>query len=128
MKGHFQDILLSILAAGFGAWMIIVGLGIGKPEAFRSIDWARFVAGFVVFLTGAWLFFRDTLGPGGYSLPIYHWVGYLMLVPALAILGVYFSLSGIAVRDWDSVWVGLISLGSAAWVAVKKFPGRGSRP
>jgi hypothetical protein len=128
MRGRFGDILLSILVAGLGAWMVIDGLGIGGANTASQIDWNRAVAGLVFFLGGAWLFFRDTLVPGGESLPVYRWVEYFMLLPVLIGLGLLFLLSGGGAADWNSVVMGLLSLGGALWYGITKFPGHSSKP
>jgi len=125
MRGRFGDILLSILMAALGTWMVVGGLGIGEANALSQIDWDVTVVGIVFFAGGAWLFFRDTLAPGVQSMPVYRWVEFLLLESVLLILGFYFFISGTDAGDWNTALAGLVALVVVAWIAVKRFLGRG---
>jgi uncharacterized membrane protein HdeD (DUF308 family) len=122
MLARLEHFLVILLTGALGAWMVASGLHVGKPEAFRAIDWGRTSAGMIIFLIGAWQFFRLTMAPG---LPVYRWAEYFILVAVLGIMGMYFVVSSIGPRDWNTMTSGLVGLLAGLWAAIRKFPGRG---
>ncbi len=125
MLARVEHILISMLIAGFGAWMVIVGLHVGKASAFQMINWGQAVAGMFVFFNGAWQFIRSTMAPGSEGLPVYRWAEYLILVSVLVMMGVYFVISNLGPQDWNGVITGVVAAGGGMWAAIRKFPGRG---
>ncbi len=127
MLARIEHILISMLIAGVGVWMVIVGLHIGKTDAFQGIDWGKAAAGMFVFFNGAWQFIRNTMAPGSEGLPVYRWAEYLIVVSVLVIMGVYFVLSNLGTQNWNGLTTGVVAAGGGIWAAIRKFPGRGAQ-
>ena len=127
MLERIEHILVSILIAGFGAWMVFSGLHIGRPGAFQAIDWKGTITGMFVFLVGTYTFIRTTMTPGEEGLPVYRWAEYFIMVAVLGLIGLFSIVSGASVRNWDTITTGIFVLVSTLWAAIRKFPGRGPR-
>jgi hypothetical protein len=128
MLERIEHILVSILIAGFGVWMVFNGLHIGRPGAFQAVDWEGTVAGTFVFLVGTYTFIRTTMTPGEEGLPVYRWAEYLIMVSVLGLIGLFSVVLGAGERNWDPITTGIFVLASTLWAAIRKFPGRGAQP
>ena len=128
MLERIEHILVSILIAGFGVWMVFNGLHIGRPGAFQAIDWKGTVAGMFIFLVGTWSFIRVTMTPGSEGLPVYRWAEYFTMIGVLGMIGLFSVIMGAGAKNWDPILTGTGVLGATLWAAIRKFPGRGSQP